>query len=155
MPYSAPPCPANSSNWSTKPRRRLSNTMRWMPGIVSSPASWSAGGMKSWRRSRQPNNDCPASMGNDGRYLPMRMRIPAKPNSIPEGSRTGFRADPEQPSERSDAGLLIVQEVFGLVKEAEVRSEAEEGGNRQGKGGRGKGQRALSPLGTAENPGGP
>jgi hypothetical protein len=48
----------------------------------------------------------------------MILRIPAKPNSIPEGSRTGFRAGPEQQSERSDAGLLILQEVFGLVKEA-------------------------------------
>ena len=43
-----------------------------------------------------------------------------KANSIPEGSRTGFRAGPEQQSERSDAGLLIVQEVFGLVKETDV-----------------------------------
>jgi hypothetical protein len=48
------------------------------------------------------------------------MRIPAKANSIPEGIRTGFRAGPEQQSERSDAGFLIVQEVFGLVKETEV-----------------------------------
>jgi hypothetical protein len=59
------------------------------------------------------------------------VRIPAKANSIPEGSRTGFRAGPEQQSERSDAGFLIVQEVFGLVKETGgpegVRSEAEAG----------------------------
>ena len=45
-----------------------------------------------------------------------RVRIPAKANSIPEGSRTGFRAEGEHQSERSDAGFLIVQEVFGLVK---------------------------------------
>jgi hypothetical protein len=25
---------ANLNNWSTRPRRRLSNTTRWMPGIV-------------------------------------------------------------------------------------------------------------------------
>ena len=43
-----------------------------------------------------------------------RLRIPAKANTIPEGSRTGFRASPEHQSERSDAGLLIVREVFGL-----------------------------------------
>jgi hypothetical protein len=46
-----------------------------------------------------------------------------KPNRIPAG--------PEQQSERSDAGFLIVQEVFGLVKETDalegVRSEAEAG----------------------------
>jgi len=34
-----------------------------------------------------------------------------KPNSIP--------GRPEHPSERSDAGLLIVREVFGLVKRTE------------------------------------
>jgi len=75
------------------------------------------------------------------------MRIPAKANSIPEGSRTGFRAGPEQQSERSDAGFLIVQEVFGLVKETdvpeEVRSEAEAGDSELGKG---CGERDSSPV---------
>src|SRR5260370_12153800 len=77
----------------------------------------------------------------------VRMRIPAKANSIPEGSRTGFRAGPEQQSERSDAGFLIVQEVFGLVKETdvpeEVRSEAEAGDSELGKG---CGERDSSPV---------
>jgi hypothetical protein len=36
---------------------------------------------------------------------------------IPEGTRTAFRAEGEQFSERSDAGTSIVQQVFGLVKE--------------------------------------
>ena len=36
---------------------------------------------------------------------------------IPEGTRTAFRAEGEQSSERSDAGTSIVQEVFGFVKE--------------------------------------
>jgi hypothetical protein len=36
---------------------------------------------------------------------------------IPEGTRTAFRAEGEQFSERSDAGISIVQEVFGFVKE--------------------------------------
>ena len=32
-----------------------------------------------------------------------------------EGSRTAFRSEGEQQSERSDAGVMIVQEVFGFV----------------------------------------
>src|SRR5260370_30254585 len=36
---------------------------------------------------------------------------------IPKGTRTAFRAEGEQCSERSDAGISIVQEVFGFVKE--------------------------------------
>jgi transposase-like protein len=36
---------------------------------------------------------------------------------IPKGTRTAFRAEGEQFSERSDAGTSIVQEVFGFVKE--------------------------------------
>ena len=36
---------------------------------------------------------------------------------IPEGTRTAFRAEGEQFSERSDAGISIVQEVFAFVKE--------------------------------------
>src|SRR5450759_3445347 len=86
-----------------------------------------------------------------------RMRIPAKANSIPEGSRTGFRASPEQQSERSDAGFLIVQEVFGLVKEMDVSGGGPErsGGRRLGarKGVRGKGQPSRSPLGTGQTGG--
>ena len=35
---------------------------------------------------------------------------------IPEGTRTAFRAEGEQFSERSDAGSSIVQQVFGFVK---------------------------------------
>jgi hypothetical protein len=35
---------------------------------------------------------------------------------IPEGTRTAFRAEGEQFSDRSDAGTSIVQEVFGFVK---------------------------------------
>ena len=35
--------------------------------------------------------------------------IPTKPNTIPEASRTGFRSEVEQRSERSDAGILIVE----------------------------------------------
>ncbi|MBK5292465.1 MAG: hypothetical protein JJE04_12420, partial [Acidobacteriia bacterium] len=35
---------------------------------------------------------------------------------IPEGTRTAFRAEGEQFSERSDAGTSIVPEVFGFVK---------------------------------------
>ena len=37
------------------------------------------------------------------------LAIPTKPNTIPEASRTGFRSEVEQRSERSDAGILIVE----------------------------------------------
>jgi hypothetical protein len=54
------------------------------------------------------------------------LRIPLKANAFPEGSRTGFRDDSEHRSERSDAGLSIVQEVFGFVKMPGIRSVAED-----------------------------
>jgi hypothetical protein len=53
-----------------------------------------------------------ATRGNRKFYGRKTLRIPAKANSIPEGSRTGFRAGPEQQSERSDAGFLIVMLVL-------------------------------------------
>jgi hypothetical protein len=37
------------------------------------------------------------------------MGIPVKVNMIPEGSRTAFRREDEQQSERSDAGVVIVK----------------------------------------------
>jgi hypothetical protein len=45
---------------------------------------------------------------------------------IPKGTRTAFRAEGEQYSERSDAGISIVREVFVFVKRNLVRSVAEE-----------------------------
>ena len=36
---------------------------------------------------------------------------------IPKGTRTAFRAEDEQFSERSDAGTSIVEQVFVFVKE--------------------------------------
>jgi len=64
------------------------------------------------------------------------VRIPAKLNAIPVGSRTAFRPEGEHPSERSDAGTTIVQKVFGFVKwerskeaGSVIRSEAEEEGH--------------------------
>jgi hypothetical protein len=68
--------------------------------------------------------------------------IPAKsnaesgmtPNGVPGRSRT--------PSERSDAGISIVQEVFGFVKENPVRSAAKEDAA-SGERGAGKGAAAL------------
>ena len=59
--------------------------------------------------------------------------IPTKANAVPEGSRTAFRDRPERLSERSDAGILIVQHVFGIVKNP-VRSGAEERGAQAGMG---------------------
>ncbi len=69
---------------------------------------------------------------------------------IPEGTRTAFRAEGEQFSERSDAGISIVQEVFGFVKEnlsgaqRRKRAAAE-------KGVRGKGRQPFS-LPVLERP---
>ena len=39
----------------------------------------------------------------------VKLGIPTKANAVPEGSRTAFRDSSERPSERSDAGFLIVQ----------------------------------------------
>jgi hypothetical protein len=44
------------------------------------------------------------------------LAIPTKPNSNPQASRTRFRREAEQQSERSDAGILIVGQVFGFGK---------------------------------------
>jgi hypothetical protein len=59
---------------------------------------------------------------------------------IPKGTRTAFRAEGEQSSERSDAGTSIVQEVFGFVKRnlsvAQRRKDAASGERGAGKGGR-------------------
>ncbi len=67
---------------------------------------------------------------------------------MPEASRTAFRSEGEQQSEQSDAGVMIVQEVFGFVKRdgpgEVVRSEAEE--VRRGLGVQGKGAAAPLPL---------
>ncbi len=68
---------------------------------------------------------------------------------IPEGTRTAFRAEGEQFSERSDAGTSIVQEVFGFVKknlsgaQRRKRAAAE-------KGVRGKGRQPFSLPSTGE-----
>ena len=64
---------------------------------------------------------------------------------IPKGTRTAFRAEGEQFSERSDAGIPIVPEVFGFVK----KNYPERSGGRvplAEKGVRGKGQQPLCPC---------
>jgi hypothetical protein len=74
--------------------------------------------------------------------------IPVKVNADSGASRTAFQSEGEQPSERSDAGVMIVQEVFGFVKRGGpgemVRSEAQE--VRRGLGCRGKGPQPLCPC---------
>ena len=47
---------------------------------------------------------------------------------IPEGTRTAFRAEGEQSSERSDAGSSIVEEVFGFVKKNIPGAKRRKGG---------------------------
>jgi hypothetical protein len=78
------------------------------------------------------------------------LRIPAKPNAYSEGNRTAFRDEPEHPSERSDAGISIVQEVFGFVKKnlsgAQRRNRAASGER-----GVGKGAAALVPTSARSN----
>ncbi|HTA68658.1 MAG TPA: hypothetical protein VK776_10290, partial [Bryobacteraceae bacterium] len=44
------------------------------------------------------------------------LRIPAKPNAVSGGKPNGIPGRTRTPSERSDAGISIVQEVFGFVK---------------------------------------
>jgi hypothetical protein len=70
--------------------------------------------------------------------------IPVKANMIPEGRRTAFRSEGEQQSERSDADMVIVEEVFGIVKgDCPERSGGRFGGDL---GCRGKGQQPLCPC---------
>jgi len=63
---------------------------------------------------------------------------------IPEGTRTAFRAEGEQFSERSDAGTSIVQEVFGFVKKNLSGAQRRKRGGREIRGA-GKGRHVLSP----------
>ena len=73
------------------------------------------------------------------------MGIPVKVNADSSGKPSSVPAEGEQPSERSDAGVMIVPEVFGFVKppgSKVFRSEAEE--LRRGFGVQGKG--AASPF---------
>ena len=75
MRHSALPSPINSSSWSTKHRRRLNNTTRWMPGIASRPRSWNVAGTKNYKNARPSKNGCHVSRERDTRCL--RMRKPA------------------------------------------------------------------------------
>ena len=77
-------------------------------------------------------------------WTAVQLCIPTMPNAIPERSRTAFRDNSEHLSERSDAGLLIVHKVFGIVKES-VRSGAQETTLEAGMGAGGRGRR-LRPL---------
>jgi len=66
---------------------------------------------------------------------------------IPKGTRTAFRAEGEQISERSDAGNSIVQEVFVFVKRnlsGAQRRQAAAGEER----GAGKGRQSCPRLST-------
>jgi hypothetical protein len=71
--------------------------------------------------------------------------IPVKVTSIPEGSRTAFRSEGEQQSERSDADTVIVKQVFGIVKQ--------DGPKRSGGGSAGLGvrERGSSPFAPASS----
>jgi len=62
----------------------------------------------------------------------------AKGELIPKGTRSVFRDDPAQPSERSDAGCLIVEEPIGFVKtksgaQRRKNTANEEGGSEKGR----------------------
>ena len=71
--------------------------------------------------------------------------IPVKVNTVPEGRRTVFRSEGEQQSERSDAGVMIVPEVFGFVNRK--RPERSGGAVVRGFGVQGKGAAWSEPLG--------
>src|SRR5439155_18315998 len=49
-------------------RKPSNSTTRWMLGIGLQPASWSGGGTKSWKKSRQSSNGFPVWMHNAIRY---------------------------------------------------------------------------------------
>jgi len=68
-----------------------------------------------------------------------------KSNSIPEARRTRFRAEVEQQSERSDAGVLIVEQVLGFVKKPRTRLPSpERSGGRMAPAGKGFGERGAA-----------
>src|SRR5579862_8183246 len=67
---------------------------------------------------------------------------------IPKGSQTAFRDDP---SERSDAGNSIVQEVFGFVKRNLSEAQRRKDGG-SGERGAGKGAAALVPAQRCRDP---
>jgi hypothetical protein len=69
--------------------------------------------------------------------------IPTKLNAHSEGKPNSFRDDSRTPSERSDAGTSIVQEVFGFVKSK--LSEAERR-RRAASDDRGPGKRTARPV---------
>jgi hypothetical protein len=81
-----------------------------------------------------------------------KVRIPAKVNANPKGTRTTFRAEGEQFWERRDAGISIVQEVFDFVKKnlsgAQRRDSAASGER-----GAGKGAAGLFLASVCRNPG--
>jgi hypothetical protein len=56
-----------------------------------------------------------SGMSQSKRYCGCGVGIPVKTNNIPEGSRTGIPVWSRTSSERSDAGLRIVIDVFGIV----------------------------------------
>ena len=65
----------------------------------------------------RPQTPMVGPLSSGDMLLRWQLRIPAKSSTIPEGSRTAFRDDSEHHAERSDAGFLIVWEVFGLANE--------------------------------------
>jgi hypothetical protein len=73
------------------------------------------------------------------------LRIPAKPNANSEGNPNGIPGKTRTPSERSDAGISILQEVFGFVKEKTYPEQSEGRAPLAEKGVRGKGRQPLSP----------
>src|SRR5579871_3330726 len=78
--------------------------------------------------------------------------IPAKLNAYSEGNPNGIPGSTRTLSERSDAGISIVQEVFGFVKSESVRSEAEARWSWRGWGCGARGGSPLSPLQHAVTP---
>jgi hypothetical protein len=62
---------------------------------------------------------------------------------IPEASRSRFRKETDQASERSDAGSSILPKLIGIVKPESVRSEAKVGQRYRRKG---CGERGGSPC---------
>jgi hypothetical protein len=70
---------------------------------------------------------------------------------IPKGTRTAFRAEGEQSSERSDAGTSIVEQVFGFVKKNLSGAQRRQAGTSEERG-VGKGAQSLSPPHHGRDP---
>jgi hypothetical protein len=84
----------------------------------------------------------PSKLARNRGILPGDCGFRGRRTLIPKGTRTAFRAEGEQFSERSDAGISIVPEAFGFVKENLSGAQRRNSATRR----KGYGERGSSPF---------